>query len=277
MEPRFPFLAIDVPAIDAEDLGYALMDLGSSGVELQERGERVRVVASFASREAAEQARASLDASLGAELGELVGDAWRDAYKQYFKPFSLTPSLVVVPSWERYQATPGETILQMDPGRAFGTGLHATTSLVAQALEARRAEVAGARVLDVGTGSGILAIAALLLGAREAVAIDNDPEVLDVARENLARNGLEAQVDGTDVRDVPGRFEVVVANIRAETLIGMAGALRERTGALLVISGVLAAERHEVAAAFEAAGMRIDDTLQRDEGADAWIALVLRP
>lgn len=284
MEPRFPFLAIEVAAADADDVGYALMELGAAGVELQERGERVRVVASFASLEAARSARNELDASLAQamEVGELVGDAWRDAYKAHFKPFALTRSIVVVPSWERYEPKPGEVILQMDPGRAFGTGLHATTSLVAQALEARRERVAGARVLDVGTGSGILAIAALLLGAREAMAIDNDPEVLDVARENLARNAAatgaaRAQVDGTDVRDVAGRFEVVVANIRAGTLIDMADALLARTGGLLIVSGVLAAERDDVAQAFEAVGMRVEETLRRDEGADAWVAMVLVP
>jgi len=96
-------------------------------------------------------------------LEEVVGDAWRDAWKEHFRPFAITRSIVIRPPWESYAEKPGEQVLVLEPGRAFGTGLHETTSLVARVLEARRGELVGKTVLDVGCGSGILALVALFL------------------------------------------------------------------------------------------------------------------
>ena len=290
-EPRFPYLQID--ARDrVDELGSWLFELGASGVETRDDattprgpgGGLVRIVASFADLARAEAAASEVRAAfpeLACEVGEIVGDAWRDAYKQFFAPFSLTASIVVVPPWvPGHRPGEGQRILWMDPGRAFGTGLHATTRLVAEALEARRAELAGAAVLDVGTGSGILALSALLLGAARAEAIDNDPEVLDVARENAEKNGLSEKiaVSLTALAEVRGQFPVVVANIRAGTLIEMAADLRARltSPGLLVLSGILASERHEVVSGFSAAFV-VEAIDERGEGPDAWVALVLRP
>lgn len=290
--PRFPFLAVDVPAGRADDLAYELMTLGASGVEIRDDetfvagpgGGRVRLVASFDSREAAEEAREALAATepgLEAQLGELVGDAWRDAYKEHFKPFALTDRLTVVPSWEGgYEVREGELVLRLDPGRAFGTGLHDTTSLVADQLDRQSDALAGATVLDVGTGSGILALAALLLGASRAVAVDNDPEVIDVARDNAARCGLSdrIQIDTTPVEEVAGRYPFVVANIRAGVLLGMAEDLRDRLepGGRLVLSGVLVSEQDEVREGFEAVGLTHVQTDRRGEGDDGWVAISMR-
>jgi ribosomal protein L11 methyltransferase len=168
----------------------------------------------------------------------------------------------------------------MDPGRAFGTGLHSTTRLVAEALEARKATLAGARVLDVGTGSGILALVALLHGAVRAVAIDNDPEVIDVARENAKRNGLAhaLEVSATPLEQIEGEYPVVVANIRATTLVEMTHALRARLSStgVLVLSGILASERDEVEQRFSADGFVVDGVSHRGEGDDAWVAIAVR-
>jgi len=289
--PRFPLLLVDAPAGRADELAYELMMLGAAGVEIRDDttfikgpgGGQVRLVASMSSVEEAERVRAELSASepgLTMRVEELVGDAWRDAYKEHFKPFHLTPTLVVVPPWEDYGAGEGEQLLQLDPGRAFGTGLHDTTSLVAEQLEARRADLAGATVLDVGTGSGILALAALLLGASQAVAVDNDPDVIDVARDNAARCGLadRVRIDTTAVEEVVGSYPVVLANIRASVLLSMASALHERMapGGLLVLSGVLRSEEAEVRAGFEALGLSHEDTRRRGTEGEGWVAIVMR-
>ena len=118
----------------------------------------------------------------------------------------------------------------------------------------------------------------MMLGAGSCDAIDNDPDVLAVARENAALNGLAVTVDGRDVSDVEGLFGVVVANIRAAILIGMAEHLRARTSGLLLLSGVLGSEEAEVRAAFEAIGMHHEQTSRSDsDGDDCWVAMVMRP
>lgn len=290
--PRFPYLQLDTAPERAEDLAYLLFELGASGVETRDDsttprgpgGGVVRLVASFDVHDEAESAAAALRSSepdVACEVGEIVGDAWRDAYKQFFAPFALTATIVVVPPWvEGHRVEDGQVVLWMDPGRAFGTGLHSTTRLVAEALEKHRARFAGERVFDVGTGSGILALVALLLGAESAVGIDNDPEVLDVARENAERNGLGERlaVDATPLAEVDGEFPLVVANIRATTLVEMTGALRRRVrpDGLLVLSGILASEEQEVARAFEADGFVVDEVTSRGSGEDAWVAIAVR-
>lgn len=292
IEPRFPYLQIDTTPESGEELASLLFEVGATGVETRDDtttprgpgGGRVRLVASFDDHATANEALAAVNEACPdarSEVGEIVGDAWRDAYKQFFAPFALTDSIVVVPPWiEGHTVAEGQRILWMDPGRAFGTGLHSTTRLVAEALEARRDELQGSAVLDVGTGSGILALVALLHGAERAVAIDNDPDVLDVARENAERNGLEHALDVsvTPLEEVRGTFPIVVANIRATTLVEMTHALRERlvTGGLLVLSGILASERADVEARFLADGFTLDAVTHRGEGEDAWVAIAVR-
>ncbi|MEM1031989.1 MAG: 50S ribosomal protein L11 methyltransferase [Myxococcota bacterium] len=278
--PRFSYVWRDVAPAAAEACGAHFIAEGATGVELRDgttmqRGPgdgRVRVVGWFAQRAEAERVAASLT---GAHVDEIVGDGWRDAYKAYFKPFALTSELWVCPPWERLDGA-----LVLDPGRAFGTGLHATTALVATALDAHRETFRDGVVLDVGTGSGILALAALRFGARRAVAIDCDPDVVDVVADNAARNGLAAriEVDTRDVSEVDATFPFVVANIRAPVLLGMVDALVARTTDTLVLSGVLASEAASVRAPFVSAGLASVATLRRDEVGqdDAWTALVLR-
>lgn len=291
-EPRFPYLQLDAAPELAEELASLLFDVGATGVETRDDtttprgpgGGLVRLVASFDEQATADEARAAVvEASpeVRCELGEIVGDAWRDAYKQFFAPFALTAGIVVVPPWvDGHVVEPDQRVLWMDPGRAFGTGLHSTTRLVAEALEARKSTLDGARVLDVGTGSGILALVALLHGASHAVAVDNDPEVIEVARENAERNGLEhaVEVSTTPLEEVVGEYPVVVANIRATTLVGMTHALRARLSpsGVLVLSGILASEREEVEQRFSDDGFVVDRVTHRGEGEDAWVAIAVR-
>lgn len=285
-ERRYPFVSIEASESRTDELVAELCELGASGVEVRDehtltRGPgpgRVLLVASFETPEAAERARASL-AREGAERGEIVGDEWRDRYKEFFKPFVLTPSITVAPPWVEYRPGDGELVLSLDPGRAFGTGLHATTALVALELERRRDHYRARSVLDVGTGSGILALVALLFGAASARAIDNDPEVIDVARENAQRNGLGERViiDTTALADIQETFVMVLANLEARTLGRIADELCARVvpGGELVLSGVLVAEHDDVVNAYTALGMRHVASEQRGDGDDAWCAIVL--
>jgi ribosomal protein L11 methyltransferase len=204
----------------------------------------------------------------------VVGDAWRDAWKEHYKPYAIAEGLVVRPPWEPYEAKPGEKVLELEPGRAFGTGLHETTRLVARAIRAHASEVQGKLVIDVGCGSGILALAALALGAAKAVAIDNDPEAIDVTRENAARNALSERCEAstTDVAALDLDAPLVLANIEARILIPMAADLQRRVapGGLLLLSGILVPQKDDVRAAYPE--MELLDAPALGE----WVLLALR-
>jgi ribosomal protein L11 methyltransferase len=280
-EPRYPFVRVDVPAELSEEASAELFDLGALGVEERDattlhRGAegKVTLVASFPDHATAHKAINALDPTWSPALEEIVGDGWRDAWKEHFHPFSLTPSLTIRPPWEPYAPQrPEERVLELEPGRAFGTGLHATTSLVARTLDRERPRLQGARVLDVGTGSGILALAALALGATFVVATDNDPEVIGVVLENAARNGMSDHIAAStaELDALDERFPVVVANIEARVLIPMADALASKVqpGGLLALSGILAGQEDEVLAAYHALHP------VRTEREGDWVCLVL--
>jgi ribosomal protein L11 methyltransferase len=237
------------------------------------------IIASFDHPDRAEEALAQLPAAWHPRLGEVVGDAWRDEWKKHFEPFAVCPGIVIRPPWRAYDRGPGERVIVLEPGRAFGTGLHETTSLVAEALSQRAHRVRGATVLDVGCGSGILALIALELGAAAVRAIDVDPEAVAVARENAERNGRakELRADGAFIDDLREPFGVVVANIEAKTLVEIAPALTACVGrgGWLVLSGILgsgaaASQWSEVRMAYE--GLHVEEVLEKGE----WLAAVLR-
>lgn len=281
-EPRYPYVHVDVAPEDAEELGATLFELGAGGVEERDESTlaksasagKVTLVASFETREEAEAAMAELDPALSPRYEEIVGDAWRDAWKEHFRPFAIAPGLVVRPPWEPYEAKPGERVLELEPGRAFGTGLHETTRLVARAIQAHAGEAKGAVVLDVGCGSGILALIALALGAARAIAIDVDQEAIDVTRENAARNGLGDRVEASTmpVEQLTLTSPLVLANIEARTLVPMAADLSARVapGGLLLLSGILVPQKDDVRAAY--ADMELVDAPVQGE----WVLLALR-
>jgi ribosomal protein L11 methyltransferase len=281
-EPRYPFVHVDVTPDDADEIGALLFELGAEGVE--ERDEttlaknaasgRITLVAAFATRVEADEAIAQLDAGLTPRYEEVVGDAWRDAWKEHYKPYAIAEGIVVRPPWEAYEAKAGEQVLELEPGRAFGTGLHETTRLVARAIKAHAAEVKGRLAIDVGCGSGILALIALALGAARAVAVDNDPEAIDVTRENAARNGLNHRIDAstTDVGALTDVAPLVLANIEARILIPMAKDLAARVapGGLLLLSGILVPQQDDVRAAYP------DLELLEAPALGEWVLLALR-
>lgn len=247
-----------VPPPAAEAISSFFFDEGSTGITEEEgtdpeRGAYVLLRAYFEASlkerraEFEERLRAAL---LVAEAGkpriwvdEIPYGDWAEGWKQYFKPRKLGRRLVVAPTWEEYTPSGDELVVRVDPGMAFGTGQHETTALCLQALEDVIERRPGARVLDVGTGSGILAIAAVLLGAASAHGTDNDPEATSAARENVEANALAGRVtiDERDLDALPADHDVVVANILAETLVALAPQLAPRVaaGGDLILSGIL--------------------------------------
>ncbi|GAC1575155.1 MAG: hypothetical protein NVS3B20_06810 [Polyangiales bacterium] len=212
-------------------------------------------------------------------LEEVVGDDWRDAWKEHFAPFRLSTHVVVRPPWREaplslVSEVANSKVLELEPGRAFGTGLHQSTALVAQLLDRRSSELASARVLDLGCGSGILSLVALSLGAATARALDVDADAVRVALENAARNALSGRLfaDTTALEALDERYPIVLANIQAAVLVPKAKAIMAcvAEGGLLVLSGILTSERDVVARAYQP--MIVEETPILGE----WVALALR-
>jgi ribosomal protein L11 methyltransferase len=282
-EPRFWFVRANARPEHVGMLSDQLFALGATGLEERDdttltkgASDKVTVVASFPGEAEARSAKKNLSALFSPKVEVLVGDGWRDEWKKHFKPFELCAGVWITPPWEKVppREAAGSKVLVLEPGRAFGTGLHETTSLVARVLASRRKDVEGREVLDVGTGSGILALVALALGAKQALGTDVDADVLPVARENANRNALakRTRFATTPLDDVAAKYPVVLANIEADVLIEMAPALAGRVapGGLLVLSGILASRKEDVRAAF--AGLSLLESPSKGE----WIALAYR-
>jgi ribosomal protein L11 methyltransferase len=202
-------------------------------------------------------------------------DDWAENWKKYYKPISLG-RVTVVPAWEEYAPKEGEIIVRMDPGMAFGTGTHETTRLVMRILQ--DVVKGGERVLDVGTGSGILSICASKLGAKDIYAYDIDPVAVRVAKENALADGCNNITVGVSdlLKDVDRRepYGICVANIVADIILRMLpdiGALL-LPGAPLILSGIIAPRKEDVIAAAAAVGFRVE----REETENDWVALLVR-
>ena len=201
---------------------------------------------------------------------------WADAWKAHFPVLRVGRRIVIRPTWRRHRRAPGDVVLALDPGMAFGTGLHPTTRLCLAAVErcGPTARSTGARVLDVGCGSGILAIAAARLGAVRGLGLDTDPIAIDATTANARRNGLVRRIRAREGRLPSGRgpFDVVLANLIAGVLIPLAPASRDEVAAGRDAASRRASSstaRREVRAAFEAAGL----TVVRSKPEGDWVAL----
>jgi len=203
----------------------------------------------------------------------LQEEDWANNWKTHFKPARIGRRLVIAPTWEEVAISEGDIILRLDPGMAFGTGTHPTTRLCLEAVErifspegppSRSASLPPRDFLDVGTGTGILAIAAAKLGAQKVVAIDIDPDAVEVARENFSLNGVTGDflVASTPLEEISGDFDVVAANILAEELARLAFPLldRLRPGGVLVLSGILTEKEDIVVGAFDRSGLDLTTT-----------------
>lgn len=276
----------EVPLPESEERAAALWEAGASGVEVREEGVapmpgqraaapgHALLVAWFASREAAEQA---LDgAGAPGELAEIPDQDWGESWKRDLRPFQVG-RVFVRPSWIDEPPPPGCAEVVLDPGMAFGTGSHPTTALCLRALSRLLADRPGQRLLDVGTGSGLLAIAAARLGAAApVVATDNDPVAIDVARENAERNGVSLSLHLVPDPPRGGPFDVVVANILANTLSELAPELAAALapGGCLLLSGLLAGQEDAVREAFLREGLLADPEGDASEG--EWRLVSLR-
>jgi ribosomal protein L11 methyltransferase len=210
---------------------------------------------------------------------------WANAWKRFYKPLRVGRRILLKPSWEQVDAAPDDLVIELDPGMAFGTGLHPSTRLCIAALEDRLQP--GDDLLDVGTGSGVLAIVAHKLGARTILATDIDPIAIDVARDNAQRNHVPLDLDpgmrvgaGSIPAAMADRFDVIVANILAEVLVKLFDAgygyppLAEplKPGGLLILAGIIMERAPLVIEAAQRHGCTLID--QKQEG--DWVALVVR-
>lgn len=221
-------------------------------------------------------------------LDNLQESDWENNWKQYYKPMEIGERLLVIPQWEqddpkvRKALEGGRVPLILEPGLTFGTGSHATTRLCLTALE--KAVGGGERVLDLGCGSGILSIAALRLGAASALAVDIDDKCLDVAYENAAMNGIGKDTytvrvgdvlgDDTLRAEIGGGYDVVLANIVADVIIGLAPVVRSllAEGGVFLCSGIIDDRAAEVAEQLRQAGLEITET----RSAEGWYAYTCR-
>jgi ribosomal protein L11 methyltransferase len=266
----------------AEPSSADLWDLGAQGVEVRDgetqpmpgqappRGQAV-LVGWFTDRESAALAAEAL----GGRIDEVADQDWGESWKKDWKPISAG-RVFVRPSWVAAAAPEGAAEVILDPGMAFGTGTHPTTALCLRALSALLLSRPAASVLDVGTGSGLLAIAARKLGAGRVRGIDNDPVAVRVARENAAANRVELELGEEPLAAIAERYDLVVANILANTLMEMAGDLARRLtpGGVAVISGILVSQEAEVRAAYLQAGLVSCPEVDGREG--EWVVLGFR-
>ncbi len=206
---------------------------------------------------------------------EGVNDAdWSENWKKYFHATEIGDKLAIVPSWEEYDNKENRKILHIDPGAAFGTGTHATTSLCLSMLENYVAE--GSKMLDIGCGSGILSIASVLLGAETAVGVDIDAQSVKTAKETAELNNVSGKTEyivGDLADKISGKYNVVCANIVADVVIRLLGDVRTfmEENAVLLVSGIIDARENDVLAAAEKHGFKVKEKQYKDN----WCAFAL--
>lgn len=270
-----------------------LVDDGALGVEMRdettfmedafERSEdgSTRVIAYFEADQTVSQLRRHLTQSLtGAEVISVAeyGDrSWETAWMKYFEATSLSPRVAVGPPWDKPDESDGEVVLVIEPGMAFGTGTHETTRLCARLIDAIAKRRPLHSMIDVGCGSAILSMAAAGLGVQRVVAIDIDETAIEVAAENLDKNGFSAEAIELSTRrleELEEPFDLVVANILANVLVDLRDELLEAVapGGELILSGIAAEQRTDMCQIFD----RADFELVEVEEDGEWIAIHLR-
>lgn len=290
LEAGFDSMQIDDP-MDAVDItehqdlykyDYINEEISQKANEAETGAGAITITLYFADDEEGQNRLAEAEKLLSGMPGvsfrtEATGDdsEWLYKWQEHFKPSKVGERIVVKPGWEDYESAEGELVIEMDPGMAFGSGLHETTSMCIKALEK---DLGGAydpsrypiKVLDVGTGTGILAMAAVLLGADEALGIDIDDEAVRVANENIAKNGLEGRISikrGNLMDGIDYDPDIIVANLMADLVVMLspAAAAQLRPGGLYITSGILDIKEDIVKKAIEDAGFDIIEVLADGE------------
>lgn len=240
-----------------------------------DEGKKVQAAAEKLAKEIASEDSEKAFGSMAVEF-ETVDDAdWKDKWKEYFKPAHITEKIVVKPTWEEYDKKDGELIIEIDPGVAFGTGTHPTTTGCMVLMEKYLKK--GMSVMDVGCGSGILAIGAGLLGAGDVLGIEIDPDAVTVGRENIALNHVEniARVELGDLtKGVDYKADIIVANLMADLVKMLTGDVAKhlKKGGIYISSGILLELKDELCAFLKDSGFEILEVYEneRDGG---WCAI----
>ncbi len=284
-------LSIQTDAEGAEAVAALLNELVEAGVAIEQtlipedgepfepaRAFTVRAFFSSAQRDQLQHAQenlwhlAQLRAMSTPRVRELAEEDWAEAWKKYYTILHVGERLVIKPSWLEYAPRADEVVIELDPGMAFGTGLHPTTRLCLRALEAYQRDAT--RVLDVGTGSGILAITAAKLGAREILARDTDIVAVETATRNVAINRVadRVRVEQGSLDAACNQFDLICINILAEVIVELAPALATalRPGGIVIASGILDFKSDDVVDALNAAGIALIEKTQEED----WVALV---
>ncbi|ADC50724.1 MULTISPECIES: 50S ribosomal protein L11 methyltransferase [Alkalihalophilus] len=209
------------------------------------------------------------------QLAEVNEEDWATAWKKYYKPVKISKSITITPTWEDYTPTEDEMIIELDPGMAFGTGTHPTTVLCIQALES--VMQGGEEVIDVGTGSGVLSIAAAKLGAKRVIGLDLDQVAVDSAALNVELNQVHDTVtvrQGNLLEQIDGSYDLVVANILAEVIVQFVqdAAAILKPGGAFITSGIIKRKKQEVKDSLVSAGFTIDEVIEMDD----WVAIIAR-
>ena len=217
-----------------------------------------------------------IDKGAGAVSWKAVADEdWAETWKEFFHTEKIGARTVIKPTWEEYEAKAGEIVVELDPGAAFGTGQHATTSLCIRALE--DLVQPGMTVFDVGTGSGVLAIVAAKLGAKRVEAVDFDPVAVRVARENVRQNGAEDVVhtERSDLlKSVAGKADLIIANIIADIIVRLFGEVEGSlaAGGTMLLSGIIEDRLPDVVEAATAHGFAVEK-IEQEKG---WAAVIVK-
>lgn len=208
-------------------------------------------------------------------LKDVMEKDWSENWKKYYKPTRIGKNIVIKPSWEKYEKNEADIIIEIDPGMAFGTGTHETTSMCTIAIEKylKREET----LYDIGTGSGILSLVAGKLGASKVIGIDLDPTAVKVARENIKNNDLENKIsikEGDLFKILNSKADIIVANIIADIIIGMSENIKEylKRDGIFITSGIIKSKEEDVKSALEANNFEIIEIMRMKE----WLCIVAR-
>jgi ribosomal protein L11 methyltransferase len=297
MEPvdqnkRWLKISLSCPEQMVESVSDLVGILSGAGVEITPARQKIATVSGFFSvgpdepaeplKEKVQTELESLFSLYGADLGELVckefADAdWATKWQQYFTPFAIVPGLVIKPSWEQYTVRDNEQVIEMDPGMAFGTGQHESTRLALALIRRCCSRQPPSRVLDVGTGTGILAMASALFGAEHILAIDNDPQAVEIAAHNVTHNHLQDRIhtSTTPIAKIEDSFDLICANIVHDVLVAMIPDFRRLLppGGVLILAGVLQGEQERnLQNLLSATGLHLEDSNRDGE----WVGLFFK-
>ena len=266
-------VSVVLPHAKVEIVSAQLFKLGCCGIVEEDISDGVRLTAYFETVQNEAEIRRAL-MPVKCRFEQVPDKDWTLAWRSFFQPVYPTPRMAICPPWDRVPDPPGGFAIAIDPQMAFGTGHHETTRLVLLGLEKKI--TSGDRVLDVGTGSGILSIAAVKLGASEVVAVDIEADAIENARSNCILNGVDTKVvlGQYSVDRVSGVFDVGAANIISSILLPIIPELAKRlqSGGYAILGGILDREREAFCAVLDRANLVLDEMLEDGE----WLCAIAR-